>query len=481
MEEEERTEALSTARRMLRPVVAIVGRPNVGKSTLFNRIAGKRLALVEDLPGVTRDRHYADAEWLGRPFTLVDTGGFLPETQDPLLRQVRDQARLAIIEARAIVFVVDGMDGCTATDLEVASLLRKANKPVLLAVNKLDSHRRESAHLPDFYRLGIERTFPVSAEHGRGIGDLLDALATCLPAVPMVETEEEDEERACRVAIVGRPNTGKSTLVNRLLGEERLVSSEVPGTTRDSIDTRLVHNGRPYVLTDTAGIRRKRSIDSTLERYSVVRAFAAIDRSDVVLLLLDAREPAVEQDARIAALAAERGKGVVVLVNKWDLMRKGAARTDEYREELSRRLPFLAYAPVLFVSALTGESVERAVTITGELFEELKTRVPTPLVNKLLQKVVDQHPAPLADGRPVRIFYIAQVGVAPPTFALSCNRPEGVTEDYQRFIANRMRDAFGLRVPIRLLLRKKTKRAFVPRPEAGGSRRPKTRRRRRAD
>lgn len=442
-----------------RPILAIVGRPNVGKSTLFNRIAGKRLAIVEDVPGVTRDRNYADVDWEGRPFTLVDTGGFLPEPDNELLGRVRDQALLAVQEAEVILLVVDGMSGLTNGDQEIAGLLRKSGKAVFLAVNKLDSARREEeGFFTDFYRLGLKEVFPVSAEHGRGIADFMERVVENFP--PREEYAREHEE-ICRVAIVGRPNVGKSTLVNRLLGEERFVVSEVPGTTTDSHEARLEYAGRSLVLVDTAGLRRKRSIAQKVEQFSVMRSLSAIDRAQVVVLVLDATELAVEQDARIAGIALEKGKAIVVFINKWDLV-AGTAREAEFRNELKIQMPFLNWAPVVLGSAKTGKHILQIVERAGEVHEHRRTRLPTPLLNDFLERIIDEHPAPLAPGgNPVRMFYIAQVAMGPPTFAITCNRPEAVTNDYKRFIVNRMRDAFGLRVPIVILLKPKSKRPFV--------------------
>lgn len=440
-----------------RPVIAIVGRPNVGKSTLFNRIVGGRRALVQDVPGVTRDRNYGDGAWNGRPFTIVDTGGFLPQTEDKLLRQVRDQARLAVEEAQVVILVTDGMAGLTAVDQEIAAMLRRSGKPVFVAVNKIDSAKREQeGFLADFWALGLEAVFPTSAEHSRGVGELMDALVASLPEAPLPEPVDEE---LCRVAIVGRPNVGKSTLINRLLGEERFVASEVPGTTTDSVDTRLTYKGRTFVLTDTAGIRRKRAIAARVEQFSVMRAFRSIDRADVVILLLDATEPAVDQDAKIAALALEKGKAMVVMVNKWDLLPD--AKAAAFRDELKRSMPFVSWAPIVFGSALTGDHVFQALERAGQVFEHYSARLPTPQLNEFLQAVVDEHPAPLYGGHPVRLFYIAQTGSRPPVFSVTCNKPEGVTDDYKRFIVNRMRESFGLKVPVRLIAKRKSKRAFV--------------------
>ncbi len=455
----------SSDSRAPRPIVAIVGRPNVGKSTLFNRIIGRRQALVEDLPGVTRDRNYGDTEWDGRAFTVVDTGGFLPETEDRLLQQVRDQALLAVEEAESVVLVVDGLAGLTAADQEVAKLLRRSGKPVFVAVNKLDNTKREeNEFFAEFYRLGIEETHPVSAEHGRGVGTLLDAVVGSFPKSGPL-TEEPDED-VVRVAIVGRPNVGKSTFVNKLLGEERFVASDVPGTTRDPVDARLEHEGRTYVLTDTAGIRRKKTIAAKVEQFSVMRSLSAIERADVVILLMDANEAAVDQDARIADIANEKGKALIVVINKWDVVPDKRDTEAYYREEIAKRLPFVAYAPMLFASAKTGSHVFKSLAVAGELFEQYKARVPTPLLNQFLEKIVDEHPAPRGQGgNPVRLFYIAQISSRPPTFALTSNRPSEVAEDYKRFITNRMRAAFGFKVPLRLVFRQKSKRAFVPKQD----------------
>lgn len=457
---------LGPENRAPRPIVAIVGRPNVGKSTLFNRLVGRRRALVEDLPGVTRDRNYGDTVWDGRAFTAVDTGGFLPETEDRLLQQVRDQALLAVEEAEAVILVVDGLSGLTAADQEVARLLRRSGKPVFLAVNKLDSSKREeNEFFAEFFRLGIEQTFPISAEHGRGLGDLLDALVASFPRVEPAE-EEAGEEDVVRVAIVGRPNVGKSTFVNRLLGEERFVASDIPGTTRDSVDARLEHEGRTFVLTDTAGIRRKKTISARVEQFSVMRSLHAIERADVVILMMDANEAAVDQDARIADIANQKGKALIVVVNKWDVVPGKRDTEAYYREEIGKRLPFVSYAPMVFASAKTGSHVFKALSLAAELFEQYRARVPTPVLNQFLKTIVDEHPAPRASGgHPVRLFYIAQIASRPPTFALASNRPSEVAEDYKRFIVNRMRDAFGLRVPIRLIFREKSKRQYGPKKQ----------------
>jgi GTP-binding protein len=438
----------------MRPLVAIVGRPNVGKSTLFNRLAGRRLALVEDVPGVTRDRQYADAEWAGKAFTIIDTGGFVPGDADPLLQQVREQAQLAIEEAAAIALVVDARAGLSGADQEVANLLRRSGKPVVLVVNKVDTSRNADTMLADFYALGIEATVAVSAEHALGIDEFLDQLTARLPAY-QPEPEPEEGEGAVRVAIIGRPNVGKSTLVNALLGQPRVVASPVPGTTRDPIDSELTFQGRPYVLTDTAGIRRKRSIAHQIEKYSVVAALKTLDRSDVAVLLLDATEPAVDQDAKLAGLVEDKGRALIVVVNKWDLVPPEKRKEDTFRDELKYTMKFVAFAPMIFTSALQGKKVDKVLELAGQLYDQFHFRAPTPKLNKWLEYVVDNHPTPMVSGKPLRLYYIAQVGSAPPTFALTCNKPEDVPEHYKRYLLNQLRETFGLRVPIHLLFRER--------------------------
>ena len=443
----------------IKPVVAIVGRPNVGKSTLFNRIVGRRVAIVEDLPGVTRDRNYLDTEHEGRAFTLVDTGGFEPDAEDRLIQQVRDQARLAIDEAQVVLLVVDGAAGPTGVDAEIAAQLRRSGKPIFLAVNKIDSTRREEeGFLAEFYAMGFERVHAVSAEHGRGVGDLLDAVVAALPE-PLPEEAEEGAEaeadRPVRLAIIGRPNVGKSTLVNALVGEERFVTSPIAGTTRDPVDSEIVHGGRTFVITDTAGIRRKRSIAARVEAYSVVRALKAAEASDVVVLLLDATEFAVEQDAKIAGLAEEQGKPLVVVVNKWDRIEGSPEKMRKFREDLLWRMPFLSWCPVIFTSALTGDRVQAVLDQAARLYDQASTRVPTPVLNRLLEEIAAHHGLPLVRGVRARVYYIAQVGVRPPTFVVQTNRPDLVPPEYKRYVANKLRETFGLQVPLRLVFKRK--------------------------
>jgi GTP-binding protein len=453
-----------------RPLVALVGRPNVGKSTLFNRMAGRRAAIVEDVPGVTRDRNYVDVDWDGRAFALIDTGGFEPDSREPLMQVVRRQAQLAVDEAAAAILVVDGREGLTGMDQAIADLLRRSGKRLFVAVNKIDAAGVEAAApMAEFHGLGFGEVYAVSAEHGRGIADLLEALVRALeqepavaaagdvPEAELARAEQETPPDEVRIAIVGRPNVGKSTLVNALLGEERLAVSESPGTTRDSIDSSLVHRGRRFVVTDTAGIRRKRSIAQRVEAYSVVRAMRSMEHAEVVACLLDAGEAGVEQDARLLAMVADKGRALVVVVNKWDLAEREGATQAWYRAELRKRLPFVAWAPILFTSGRTGKGVTKLLDTSARLLEQYRARFPTHALNELVENVQTSHPAPLARGRPVKLYYVAQVGSGPPTFAVQCSRPEAIGDAYKRFIENRFRDAFGLEVPVRFLYKERTR------------------------
>jgi len=460
----------------LRPIVALVGRPNVGKSTLFNRMAGRRSAIVEDVPGVTRDRNYADFEWGGRALSVVDTGGFEPRSRDQLIQMVREQAQLAVDEASAVVLVTDGREGLTALDQAVADTLRRAGKPLFVAVNKVDAARsEETLPIAEFHRLGFGEVHPISAEHGRGVGELLDAVLGAVEAPEagrppeLLPFEAEGEEPAApapvgeiRIAIVGRPNVGKSTFVNTLLGEARLVVSDVPGTTRDAIDSLVQRDGRRFVVTDTAGIRRKRSIAQKVEAYSVVRAMRAIDDSEVTACLLDATEAGVEQDARLLGLVEEKGRALVLVVNKWDIAEGQGATQEWYREELRKRLPFVAWAPMLFVSARSGKGVEKLLPTAARLCEQFRARFPTPEMNKLLEALQVSHPAPLVKGRRVKLYYVAQVAYAPPTLVVQCNRPDSLSDHYRRYVENRFRETFGLEVPLRIVYRERQRRERRP-------------------
>ena len=444
------------------PLVAIVGRPNVGKSTLFNRLIGRRLALVGDTAGVTRDRNYADAACDGRSFTLVDTGGFAEESDD-LHARVRQQAQAAIEECDAVILVVDGRSEATSLDIDLASSLRKSGKPIVVAVNKIDTEAQSPA-VADFYRLGISDVFAISAEHGLGIADLLERICEVLPAPSPTEARAEDE--AIRIAIVGRPNVGKSTLVNALLGEERLVANEQPGTTRDPIDSRLTYKGRDFILTDTAGIRRKQTLALRLEQFAVIAALRAIERCHIAALVMDATEPAVDQDARIASIAEERGRALLLVLNKSDQL-PASVTQKALRAEVKYRLKFVSYAPILFTSAIQRLKVHKLLALAGMLYDEFNFRAPTPVLNRLLQELMESHPPPLVGGRSVRCYYIAQVGAAPPTFAVTCNAPELMPDRYKRYIINRLRRTFAFRVPIRMIFRPRPARSSAKGARAG--------------
>lgn len=437
------------------PLIAIIGRPNVGKSTLFNRVLGTRNAIVDDMPGITRDRNYADGTYQGRSFRLVDTGGLDPSATDGMLSLIRRQSQIAIAEADILILLMDGRTGLTPADEEIVSLLRGVTKPVLLAVNKIDQPKSE-ALLADFYRLGQDTLYPVSAEHGTGVDELLEAI---LPLLPDSVGETEAAESPPRIAVVGRPNVGKSTLVNTLLGQERVVVNELPGTTRDSLDTLVSYRGRSYILTDTAGIRRRGRIERGIEGYSVVRAMRAMGRSDVALLLLDAVEGITEQDTKIAGLALKQGRACILLVNKWDLRQGDETARRQYELELRRRLPFLPWAPVLFGSALKPDSISEVFPLIDRLVIAFTSRVPTGLLNKFLQGVIAENPLPVRRGKPskvVKSVFMTQVATKPPVFALFVGHPQDVSKTYLRFLENRLREQYQfLGSPIRILVRQK--------------------------
>jgi GTP-binding protein len=436
------------------PLVAIIGRPNVGKSTLFNRILGSRTAIVDDVPGVTRDRNYADGTYRGRRFRLIDTGGLDPSAQDGMLALIKRQSQLAIAEADILIFVMDGRTGLTPPDRDVVQLLRGTEKPVFLAINKLDVPEVEPL-VADFYQLGQEQLFPISAEHGLGVAELLDAIYPFLPE----STPEEDVSTLPRIAVVGRPNVGKSTLVNSVLSEDRVLVSETPGTTRDSVDSLAIVEGRRYLFTDTAGIRRRGKIERGIEGYSVARALRALGRSDVALLLLDGVEGVTEQDTKIAGLALKQGRACVLLVNKWDLREGTPGAKTDYERDLRRRFPFLPWAPVLFVSALKPESLRGLFGVIDRVMTSFTTRIPTGPLNQFLQKLLEEHPLPVRKGKPtkpVKSAFITQVAIKPPVFALFVGHPENITPTYLRFLEGRLREAFGFTgTPLRLLARKK--------------------------
>ncbi|HOS19359.1 MAG TPA: ribosome biogenesis GTPase Der [Clostridia bacterium] len=444
---------------MAKPLVAIVGRPNVGKSTFFNRIIGKRVAIVEDTPGVTRDRIYGDAEWLDYHFTLIDTGGIEPMKEDIISQQMRRQAELAIETADVIVFLVDGREGLTASDLEVADLLRRSKKPIVLGVNKVDHPKYADAEY-EFYELGIGKPVIISSEQGLGLGDLLDEVVRYFPRMGAGENPD-----VTNVAVVGRPNVGKSSLVNALLGSERTIVSDIPGTTRDSIDSPFRWNGKDYVLVDTAGIRRKRAIeDESIERYSVIRSLGAIRRADVALIVVDAKLGLSEQDVKIAGYVHEEGKAGVLIVNKWDLIEKDTHTMNEFKKKLAVDLAFMDYVPMLFISALTGQRVGKVMEYADMVYEQNCRRVSTGTLNDIVAEAVSVTEPPSDRGRRLRIYYATQVSVKPPTFVLFVNDPELMHFSYKRYLENYFRKSFGLdATPMRLIVRAKTKEEQTPR------------------
>ena len=442
---------------MAKPLVAIVGRPNVGKSTFFNKIAGHRISIVEDVPGVTRDRVYADAEWMGRRFTLIDTGGIDPHSDDVLLSQMRRQAEIAMDTADVICFFTDARDGLTDDDREVANLLRKTKKPLLLVVNKVDYLGLGDA-LYEFYELGLGDPIGISSVNMLGLGDLLEEICKRLP--PPEEDETEEEQHVLQLAVVGRPNVGKSSLVNRLLGQERTMVSDIAGTTRDAIDTRFTgSDGTEYNIIDTAGIRRKRAVeDETLERYSVLRSIAAIRRCDVALLLLDAQDGVTEQDTKIAGLIREEGKAVIVVVNKWDAIEKDTGTLEAFRKKVLDDLKFMDYAPVLFLSALTGQRVHTVLDMVNQVWAMATKRIPTGVLNDVLADATADLQPPATNGRRLKIYYLTQQGVCPPTFILFVNDETLMHFAYERYLENYFRKTFDFTgTPIRFILREKQK------------------------
>jgi len=435
------------------PVVAIVGRPNVGKSTLFNRILGQRKAIVEDFAGVTRDRNYAEVTSYEKPFLLIDTGGFEPASTDHLLTQMREQSQLAVEEADVVIMLMDVRDGLTPSDIEVAQMLRKVRKPVFFVINKVDGDKQETA-TAEFYALGVAQIYTISSAHGRGVGDLLDELMRLLPHNPVPETEEE-----VRLAVIGRPNVGKSSLVNRLLGFERVVANPTAGTTRDSVDTPFDFEGQRYVLIDTAGIRRKGRVSQTLEKYSAVQALKAMDRAHVVLMLIDAEEGVTDQDLAVAGYAYERGRALILVVNKWDLPEKETNTMKRYLEDVRQRFKYLPFAPVLFISALSGQRVDKVMPTVARVNGEFNRRVTTSELNSVLEEVVARHPPAVVSGRRIKFYYATQTMVRPPTFMLFTNCPDDIHFSYERYLQNAFREAFGFEgVPIWLKFRGRDKK-----------------------
>ena len=437
----------------MKSIIAIVGRANVGKSTLFNRIAKGKKAIVWDEPGVTRDRNYTEVEWGDSVFTLIDTGGFEPVSKDRIFIQMREQCQLAMDESDVILFMMDGKEGLTPSDKEIADILRRLNKPVFYIVNKIDGPNHEERAL-DFYGLGVEPIYSISSEHGYGVNGLMDEVMKALPSL----TEKKWDKDVTKVAVVGRPNVGKSSLINRLLGYKRVLVDEAPGTTRDAIDTLFERDGKRYALVDTAGIRRKSRISLRLEKFSIVEALRTIDRSDVALLLLDSKEGVTDQDAHIGGFIHEKGKGCILIVNKWDLVEKDSQTMVHYEKEVREDLKYLSYAPILFISALTGQRVMKVLDMVDHVSEQARKRISTSQINKYFREWVERFSPPLYKNRSVKLNYITQVSTAPPTFVIYTNFPNGIHFSYERYLLNQMRETFSFEgVPVRLLFRKKGK------------------------
>lgn len=437
---------------MSKPIVAIVGRPNVGKSTLFNVIAGDSIAIVKDTPGVTRDRIYADCSWLNYNFTLIDTGGIEPDSSDVILSQMRDQAQIAIDTADVIIFLVDVRQGLTDADGKVADMLRRSQKPVVLCVNKVDSFKKMEADVYEFYNLGIGDPIPVSASNHQGVGDLLEAVSDHFKK----DGSESDDDDRPRIAIVGRPNVGKSSIVNRLVGEKRVIVSDIAGTTRDAIDTPLKRNGREYILIDTAGLRRKSKIHEDLERYSIIRTVTAVERADVVVMVIDAAEGVTEQDAKIAGIAHERGKGVIIAVNKWDAVEKDDKTIYKMTEKIKQTLAYMPYAEFVFISAKTGQRLDKLFELIDMIIENQSMRIATGVLNEILAEAVAMQQPPSDKGRRLKIFYMTQISVKPPTFVVFVNDKKLMHYSYTRYIENQIRNAFGFRgTPLRFIIRER--------------------------
>jgi GTP-binding protein len=437
---------------MSKPIVAVVGRPNVGKSTLFNALAGENISIVKDTPGVTRDRIYADVTWLNHNFTLIDTGGIEPDSGDIILSQMREQAQIAIDTADVIIFMTDVKQGLVDSDGKVADMLRRSKKPVVLCVNKVDSYQKFIADVYEFYNLGIGDPMPISAANRQGIGDMLDEVVKHFPET----SEDEEEDERPKVAIVGKPNVGKSSIINKLTGENRVIVSDIAGTTRDAIDTEVVYNGREYVFIDTAGLRRKSKVKEELERYSIIRTVSAVERADVVLMVIDATEGITEQDAKIAGIAHDRGKGIVIVVNKWDAIEKNDKTIYEFQNKIRETLAYMPYAEMVFVSAVTGQRLPKLFETIDMVIENQTLRIATGVLNEIITEAVALQQPPSDKGKRLKIYYMTQISANPPTFVIFCNSEELFHFSYRRYIENCLRDAFGFEgTPIKIIIRQK--------------------------
>ncbi len=439
---------------MSKPIVAVVGRPNVGKSTLFNRLAGERISIVQDTPGVTRDRIYADVEWTGRKFTLIDTGGMEIGAEDIILKQILQQAEIAIETADVVLFVTDGKTGMTDDDKQVANMLRKTKKPVVLAVNKVDSVERDSMNIYEFYELGIGDPIAISAGQALGLGDMLDEVIAYFPE----QQEYDEEDEVIKVAIIGKPNVGKSSLINKILGEDRLIVSDIAGTTRDAIDTPIEIDGQKYIFIDTAGMRRKSKIKEEIERFSIIRAVAAVERCDVAILLIDANEGITDQDTKIAGIAHERGRAAIIAVNKWDVIEKNDKTMNQYLKDIGNELAYMPYTPKVFISALTGQRIKRMLELIQTVYQNHALRISTGLLNDVLIEATAMQQPPADKGRQLKLYYMTQVSIKPPTFVIFVNDRELFHFSYRRYIENQLREAFGfVGTPIHFIVREKGK------------------------
>ena len=437
---------------MPKPIVAIIGKPNVGKSTFFNYLAGSRISIVQDTPGVTRDRIYAESNWRGRQFTLVDTGGIEPDSEDIILSQMREQANLAITMADVIIFLTDIKQGVTAADKEIALMLKKSGKPIVLVCNKADNYDRDSQEAYEFYNLGMGEPYPISATNALGIGDVLDAIYEHFPT----KTEDEDIDDTIKVAVIGKPNVGKSSLINKILGEKRTIVSNIAGTTRDAIDTPFENEHGKYVLIDTAGVRKKNKVNETIEKYSVMRTMLAIERADVCLMMIDANDGVTDQDAKIAGEAHESGKGVIIVVNKWDEYEKTTGTLEKYQKEIYNKLSYLSYAPTIFISAKTGQRVEKLFDMINDVARQNSMRIPTSTLNQVINEAIAMVQPPTDKGKRLKIYYGTQVATKPPTFVIFVNNKELFHFSYQRYLINQIRKEFGLEgTPVRMMAREK--------------------------